>query len=462
VSSGLPGELAANAWDGERVARGILDAQRARAFALGPSPVGRLMKPSPANERNWSDKRVGWGIVLFDDPDVPVAERARADDAPEPIRRLVASRKHARVLRWRPQLGPMVLADYASGKETPVPIGGAPAGAAGLPRYLLLYGGPDVLPWSLQYLLNAGNYVGRLDLDGDGLQNYVSALLSGWPDSDARYDRPVVWATDFGGDDMTTIMREKIADPLVAALRDDGDMADLRVLKQEAATAGALAESLAAATPALVVTTSHGQTGPPSDPNAMRANLGALVDQHHALVNPGDLLDAWQPDGAIWYAHACCSAGADAPSAFAELFETGSGLRAVLDGVAAIGPSVAPLPRALLGAKRPLRAFIGHVEPTFEWTIRFPYSGQALTASIVTALYDGLCDGEAAGYATRRIWSPMGQLGAAMEQARQLVAGRRHQREAALKSLLYLQVVWRDRGSTVVLGDPTAALPLPD
>ena len=32
-----------------------------------------------------------------------------------------------------------------------------------IPRYLLLYGPPSVLPWELQYRLGATRYVGRLD-----------------------------------------------------------------------------------------------------------------------------------------------------------------------------------------------------------------------------------------------------------------------------------------------------------
>jgi hypothetical protein len=39
---------------------------------------------------------------------------------------------------------------------------------------------------------------------------------------------------------------------------------------------------------------------------------------------------------------------------------------------ATAGARISPLPRALLGAEKPLRAFVGHVEPTFDWTLRDP------------------------------------------------------------------------------------------
>src|SRR5207302_1988162 len=126
----------------------------------------------------------------------------------------------------------------------------------------------------------------------------------------------------------------------------------------------------------LIVTTSHGQTGPLADAVAMKSKLGLPVDQDFQPLDPDQLLATWEPDGAIWYAHACCSAGSNAISLYGCqdtginnipicLVEAGSPVDRVLKGVAGLGSLVAPLPRALLGAKKPLRAFIGHVEPTF-------------------------------------------------------------------------------------------------
>jgi hypothetical protein len=54
----------------------------------------------------------------------------------------------------------VALADYANGGH--IPLSGAPAGttAGALPRYLLLYGGPDKLPWNLQFALNVETLLG--------------------------------------------------------------------------------------------------------------------------------------------------------------------------------------------------------------------------------------------------------------------------------------------------------------
>ena len=50
---------------------------------------------------------------------------------------------------------------------------------------------------------------------------------------------------------------------------------------------------------------------------------------------------AWQPDGAIWYCHACCSAGSEAPSAFESLFAETTEVGRVLRSVASLGARVA-------------------------------------------------------------------------------------------------------------------------
>jgi len=70
-------------------------------------------------------------------------------------------------------------------------------------------------------------------------------------------------------------------------------------------------------------------------------------------------LAQWQPNGAIWYAHACCSAGSDGASSYAGLLEADSTLDKTLQAVATLGSLTAPLPKRLLGAKQPLRAFVG-------------------------------------------------------------------------------------------------------
>jgi hypothetical protein len=141
------------------------------------------------------------------------------------------------------------------------------------------------------------------------LDNYVTALMNGWSSSRAQYSSPVVWAVDHGADDITRLMRDTVAQPLFAALANDKDMPGATFLDGVAspAAAAALADALTAHRPSVIITSSHGQTGPVFDVDAMRATLGLPVDQNHKLVDSAALTSAgWTPDGAIWIAQACC------------------------------------------------------------------------------------------------------------------------------------------------------------
>lgn len=462
----LPAELKLNAWDGERPVAGAL-AERPGAYALrAQGRVTRLMRPeTAADPRDFRDPRVGWGLVLPDNPDLDAGGRARAEDAEAPFRALLASRgSGAKVLRYREDYGVLALFE-ADG--TVIPIAGAKDGTqhGALPDYLLLAGGPDVLPWSLQYTLGAGRCVGRLHLMGTALEHHVAALVADWHDSRARYEAPVVWAVDLGAGDISALMRRTIAEPIAECFGYDNEMPEALFLngdaKPESATISQLTTCLAERRPAVVVTTSHGLTGPLSDPDAMRARLGLPVGQSHDVASPDALLDEWEPDGAIWYAHACCSAGSNTPSEYEGLLAPASDADAILRGVAALGAHVAPLPTALLGAQRPLRAFIGHVEPTFDWTINFPWGPTPLTASIKSAVYDGVCAGEPVGLAMRRMWKHIGELRQAHAAAIRYFDTSPTERARVLTAATYLRMAAGDRAATVLLGDPAASIRLP-
>jgi hypothetical protein len=316
----------------------------------------------------------------------------------------------------------------------------------------------------VQYTLNPVRYVGRLDLTGEALANYVGALLAGWPESECRYDAPVVWAVDHGGGDITTLMREVIAQELYTALETDNQITAPTYVdgSQTLANGPALLDALAANQPSLVITSSHGMTGPLEDPAQMSQSLGLLVDQDFDTVAAEQVVQAWQPDGAVWFAQACCSAGADSPSSYQGLFQAGELLDKVLTGIAGVGATTAPLPRALLGAAKPLRAFIGHVEPTFAWTLSFPRSRQPLTADLKKALYDRLCLGKPVGLAMNDYYKAIGTLLLELDdKAKAFESAAGPAARQALDMAVYCKVTAYDRANTVILGDPTVAIPLP-
>lgn len=437
-----------------------------RQWALGTPRYGKpTMRPDPPNPADWANPLVGWGLVLPEPAGLTPQQLGTASDAPEPIQALVAAR-NGRVLRYRAgaAFADWTLRDWAGGGDLLTAASPLGAGPRQLPKYLLIYATPDQVPWHVQFGLNPVRCVGRLDLTGDALANYVTALLDDWSGSTASYAAPVVWAVDHGGD-ITTLMRQAVAEPLFHALAGDTDMPSATYVdgSATAATVTGLRGALVANRPSLIVTSSHGMTGPfTADGAQARATLGYPVDSGHQLVTPESLLGQWQPDGAIWFAQACCSAGSDSPTAYMGLFEQGSLLDSTLTSIAGLGAIVSPLPRALLGASKPLRAFVGHVEPTFDWTLSFPPNRQVLTGDLITALYERLCNGLPVGLAMSGYYPPIAAflqnyLQAKAKYDQQVGAAA----QPALDMLVYSRVAAHDRASTVILGDPTAALPVP-
>lgn len=468
MSTLFPTELAANLWTGDASPTATLD-EAARKWGLKArmEKVSRaLAAAEPVDLRDWRHPQVGWGLVLPDDDALPAAARATADDAPEPIRALLAARAGAPVLRYRAETGARFLRRYypdGSAQDIAISGGGARGVAPGaLPYYLLIYAAPEVIPWRFQYLLNQPCFAGRLTLTGTALENYVNALLKTWDGAGCDPHQPVVWTVDYGGGDITTLMRKAIAEPVAEKLAADSQIgAGVRLLDDEEATFAALKTTLAQRQPALIVTTSHGQTGPLHDPAQMAAALGVPVDGQHLTLDIDALLAAWQPDGAIWYAHACCSAGCDSVNSYKELAPAGSALASVLDGVAALGAQVAPLPQRLLGADKPLRAFIGHVEPTFDWTLRQPETGQVLTRTTIAALYDHMhrAQPEPVGMAFNPGYKVVGELFQQWQQLTTQFASAAADRDFIRLMTASAQLAALDRQSLVILGDPTVALP---
>jgi hypothetical protein len=451
----------ANAWCGAE-AQGELDAEAsiawgAKSVDAPPRPLGA----QPLDLANWRDPRVGWGLVVPDSA-APAAEKAQGLDLAEPLRELLRRRGNAPVLRWRPEEKGTRLRRYYADGRTPADLGlNGKRGThdMAVPRYLLIAAGPEHIPWRVQYRLQNAAFVGRLDLDAAGQARYVDALLSDWPDSGKSRRHPVVWAVDHGHPDITRLMRKGLAEAVAKALAEDGehefDMAR-GLLVDGQATGSALLQGLAERNPAFVMTSSHGATFPLDDAGALRANLGEPVDQSRSLLDL-QALSAWDPAGCIWYGQACCSAGADGASSFEGIFDKSSSLASTLGAIAKAGSCQAPLPRALLGAARPARAFVGHVEPTFDWSLRDPVTGQLTTQSLVEAFYDGLHvrGGMPLGLALDNHFRAVGALllehGDAIDELNALgVSAAERARRAKLIAM--------DRLAMVILGDPTVCL----
>ncbi|MFN3790959.1 hypothetical protein [Massilia sp.] len=457
-----PSQLEVNAFDGSgRAHSPLADGWRRWTLQHAPPAVRAFLRAPPrADPRDWRDQRVGWGLVLPFNPALTSAELETAVDAPEPIQELVRRRgtngRPASVLRHVPEDGHIGFLRRGA-VDLPVNQSLYGTGERSVPRYLLIYARPDQIPWEVQYSLQSHRCVGRLSLEGEGLDNYVAALLDEWKDAGAEgagHDAALVWAADHRNGDITSLMRESIAAPVAERLRSDPDIGPGTHFidgSREDASAAALAHALAARRPGFIVSTSHGMTGPLDQVDLMTAQLGLPVDSNYQLVKPDVLLRDWQPGGAIWYAHACCGAGSDVRTLFDGLLEQGSAVDLLLQGVTRCGARVAPLPQALLGARRPLRAFIGHVEPTFNWTLQQRETRQFTTDPLLSGLYEELFQPLPVGLALAPLYAQLGGL---------YVDYERFLRKTSHFQMLHRLLVVRDTQSTVILGDPTVALPI--
>lgn len=464
-------ELAANAWTG-----GLAEATPVSAdwtgWALrqqaGRAGSAKLATPEMdlAARFDWRNPAVGWGVVLPDRPGASDAERAKFDDAPEPIQKLIAERQKVlgRVPVFRYVVKDASLAhslvllqDFAAGSSLTIDASPTGVAAGSIPQYLLLCGSPAEIPWDLQYVLATVRFVGRLDLDKTGLERYVAHLLSGWEGSAARRDRALTWTVYHGKKDITSTLRAELTKPFHDRLADPARLGEGAVWldgRETASTREQLAGRLAEHRPAFIASSSHGATWPLDDTEKMGRDLGLLVDQNEDLLDPAALLAGWQPDGAVWLAHACCSAGAKARSDYEGLFDPDGKTGKLLAAVAKVGDVTAPLPKALLGAEKPLRAFIGQVEPTFDWTVLHPETQQTLTNRLIEPFQDRLLGGRPAG-SLLEAWH---QRAAALNQAWFQMKQSLDNGAPVEPSILYPRLAAADVASTVLLGDPTVVV----
>jgi hypothetical protein len=268
----------------------------------------------------------------------------------------------------------------------------------------------------------------------------------------------VVWAADPGPESVARLLRDGIAQPL------HHDLAADEVLAKDAlyldgsnrrATAEELMLTLADRRPALVVTTSDGMIESLHDPGQGAGRLGLPVDGEGHPVRPDELLERWEPNGAIWYAHACYSAGYNPKSEYTGLVDANSIIGQILEGAGGDRPVVATLPKALLGAPRPLRAFVGCIEPTFNWPLEQPEIGPRITETIRTALYPRLYDSPV-GLAFTDCYNYSGELVTEWAMA---VDKAVHTGVSTTEDALILKMSAHLLQSIVILGDPTVALP---
>ncbi len=235
------------------------------------------------------------------------------------------------------------------------------------PRYVLLAGDPERLPFRLQvHLAAVGAAVGRVDFDTPAeLASYVEKVLRLETAADpVPGAEALLFATDGGPRDPTYYSRRYMAEPL-------RDQVAARPPFQPTLIAGNdaskdhLLTALTTTKPALVYTASHGyevRHGPTSLAEQKRLN-GAIACARRASLEdmlltasdvPGD--DTAVAEGSVFFQFACWGYGTPRRSTFDHWQLGGSGTATADEDF------VAALPKRLLGHPRGPVAFVGHVD----------------------------------------------------------------------------------------------------
>ncbi len=237
------------------------------------------------------------------------------------------------------------------------------------PRYVLIVGGPDQVPFGLQSLLDTVANVGRIDLPTvDQLACYVAKLLRLELAADPVVSREaVVFAPDGGPNDPTHFSRQYMAEPIADLMANDLKLSTTKILGDQA-TKGALVSALNDRKPALVYTASHG-LGAVNEPFDVQTRYnGSICCQSQGALTLDGLFGAEDvpPDdkpfleGAVFFQFACYGYGTPAVSEYAHwLDQPGKETRN------ADHDFVAALPKRLLAHPKGPIAFIGHLDTAF-------------------------------------------------------------------------------------------------
>jgi hypothetical protein len=241
------------------------------------------------------------------------------------------------------------------------------------PQYVLIIGGPELIPFKFQSLLDSAAAVGRLDFDSiQDLQVYVKKLirLEELPEPEVRKEA-IMFAPDGGYPDATYYSCKYMAKPLTDYISNSlGFKMTLPMLGVNA-TKQNLVDSFQRCHPALVYTASHGIGASGQDLQTQKRINGAICCQPMRNQPPNDdavlftAADVPNDDevfleGSIFIQFACFGYGTPAESDFMHWLE-GPGA----NDVAALNSEadfVAALPKRLLAHPHGPIAYVGHLD----------------------------------------------------------------------------------------------------
>jgi hypothetical protein len=320
--------------------------------------------------------QAGWAVVFT--PDTPPAVR----QALQPLIQLRGRQvppDRCKVLEYKPgETREAWLARYGAR--------GADVQPTRVPYYVLLVGGPEVIPFEFQFLLDVDYAAGRLAFDRpEDYGRYAEAVVAYETAAAAPNGKEIVyWGTRHDGDLATQLSADALVGPLFngvpAAGNDPAEPAIAtkfqyrsRCFLGEEATRANLLEVLHSRgrpAPAMLFTASHGMGGWPRGDARQRPGSGALLCQdwpgfgrikpEHYLTG-GDVEADARLQGLVAFVFACYGAGTPRYDPF--LRDPAGGPVEVAEA-----PFVAALAQRLLAGGA--LAVIGHIERAWGYSIQ--------------------------------------------------------------------------------------------
>jgi len=342
-----------------------------------------------------------------------------------------------------------------------------------VPHYVLIVGGPDLVPFGFQSALAVTASVGRVAFeDLESLQTYVDKVIRLETAPNPAPSREVLFfATDGGPYDPTHFSRRYMVEPLAEHVETKLACPVHKLLGPDATKERLLAD-LASRKPALVYTASHGLGPPQGDLVLQKLVTGALCCQPDRSV----AIESWTItaadipatgpflEGAIFFQFACFGYGTPAISDYAHWLPESAGVSARL----AEADILSALPQKLLANPRGPVAYVGHLDtawlhgfgdpeepyPLERWNARiFPF--KAAVESFLRVRPPGL----AMTPMNERFSTSNSQLTDLFDQ---LQAGRALMDNRLSARLSDAFIFRSDARNYMILGDPAARPRMPD